>query len=77
MRGTQVYDRNGKHIGAVEQLMIDKVSGQVAYVVMSFGGFLGAGNDTEKLPWDALEYDVHLGGYRTGILEDQVRGGRA
>ena len=38
--------------------MIDKANGQVAYVVMSFGGFLGMGADTESLPWDTLEYDL-------------------
>jgi hypothetical protein len=41
---------------------------------MTFGGFLGAGTDAETLPWDALTYDVNLGGYRTSILEDQIRG---
>ena len=28
VHGTSIYDRNGKHIGAVERLMIDKASGQ-------------------------------------------------
>jgi hypothetical protein len=72
VRGTSIYDRNGKHIGVVERLMIDKSSGQVAYVVMSFGGFLGMGTDYESLPWASLEYDHHLGGYRTDLTEDWV-----
>ncbi len=74
VRGTSVYDRNGKHIGAVERMMIDKASGQVAHVVLAFGGFLGAGTDAETIPWDVLEYDAHLGGYRTSLTEDQVQG---
>ena len=32
--------------------------------------------DTDSLPWAAFEYDHHLGGYRTGFMEDQVRGRR-
>jgi sporulation protein YlmC with PRC-barrel domain len=74
VRGTSVYDRNGKHIGAVERMMIDKASGQVAHVVLAFGGFLGAGTDAETIPWDVLEYDTNLGGYRTSLTEDQVQG---
>ena len=31
--------------------MIDKKSGNVAYAIMSFGGFLGIGNDYHPLPW--------------------------
>ena len=34
--------------------MIDKVSGKVAYAVMSFGGFLGIGDRYHPLPWDVL-----------------------
>src|SRR5205814_6279027 len=41
--GTTVYTRNGDNIGSINHLMIDKVSGQVEYVVMSTGGFLGIG----------------------------------
>src|SRR4029453_8506533 len=38
VEGTYVYDAKGEHIGSIERLMIDKISGQVAYVVLSFGG---------------------------------------
>ena len=39
VEGTVVYDRNGNRIGSVKRLMIDKKTGQVAYTVVSFGGF--------------------------------------
>ena len=39
VEGTAVYDRNGNRIGSVKRLMIDKKTGQVAYTVLSFGGF--------------------------------------
>jgi len=32
-------------MGSIARVMIDKRSGQVAYAVLSFGGFLGIGND--------------------------------
>ena len=74
VEGTSVYDRSGNHIGSIKRLMIEKVSGKVAYCVMSFGGFLGLGEDTYTLPWNTLEYDTSLGGYRTTVTEEQVKG---
>ena len=43
VEGTAVYDRKGDKIGSVHHLMINKYTGQVAYAVISFGGFLGIG----------------------------------
>jgi hypothetical protein len=77
VEGTGVYDPHGTYIGAVKRLMIEKVTGRVAYVVMSFGGLLGLGEDTHIIPWNALTYDTHVQGYRTSITEDQVRGAPA
>jgi PRC-barrel domain len=54
--------------------MIDKISGKVAYAVISFGGFLGMGEDYYPMPWASLKYDIDLGGYRVGVTEDQLKG---
>ncbi len=43
VEGTTVYSMDGSDIGLIKRLMIDKISGKVAYAVMSFGGFLGDG----------------------------------
>ena len=61
-------------MGSIERVMIEKRSGQVAYAVLSFGGFLGIGSDYYPIPWDALKYDTSLGGYRTNITEEQLKG---
>jgi hypothetical protein len=47
--------------------MIEKLSGHVAYAIMSFGGFLGMGSEEHSIPWGKLTYDTSLGGYRTDI----------
>jgi sporulation protein YlmC with PRC-barrel domain len=54
VEGTTVYDPNGNEIGKVDHLMIDKISGQVRYAIMSFGGFLGLGHKHYSLPWSSL-----------------------
>jgi hypothetical protein len=63
VQGTNVYNTAGDNLGSIHDLMIDKLSGKVAYAIMSFGGFLGIGNQYHPLPWSVLKYDTRLGGY--------------
>ena len=74
VEGTAVYGANDSKIGSIERVMIDKMSGKVSYAVLSFGGFLGIGDEHYTLPWQSLKYDTNLGGYRTGITETQLKG---
>src|SRR5438128_11331091 len=74
VEGTTVYDAKGEEMGSIERVMIEKRSGQVAYAVLSFGGFLGIGSDYYPIPWDSLTYDTSLGGYRTTITEQHLKG---
>ena len=72
--GTAVYDRRGERLGTVHHLMIDKHTGQVAYAVMSFGGFLGIGESYYPLPWKMLTYDTRLGGYVVDLDRRRLEG---
>ena len=63
VEGTNVYNAAGDKLGSVDNLMIDKRSGQVRYAVMEFGGFLGMGTDRYPLPWSMLKYDTDKEGY--------------
>ena len=74
VEGTAVYNRAGERLGSVYNVMIDKFSGQVAYAVMSFGGFLGIGERHHPLPWRALTYDTGLGGYVVDVTRGQLEG---
>ena len=74
VEGTAVYGADDQKIGTIERVMIDKISGRVSYAVLSFGGFLGIGDDHYPLPWQSLKYDTALGGYRTGITLRQLEG---
>jgi hypothetical protein len=74
VEGTAVYGADESQIGSIERVMINKRSGKVSYAVLSFGGFLGIGDDHYPLPWEALKYDTGLGGYRTGITQKQLQG---
>ncbi len=72
VEGTTVYGPNGESVGEIERVMIDKITGKVAYAVMSFGGFMGIGEDYYPVPWSTLSYDTNLGGYRTNITKEQL-----
>ncbi|QDM17688.1 PRC-barrel domain containing protein [Tardiphaga sp. vice352] len=74
VQGSAVFDADGNKIGSIERLMIEKSSGRVSYAVVSFGGFLGIGDDHYPLPWPSLKYNVELGGYQTLVTIDQIKG---
>ncbi len=59
IKGDKVVNRAGDHLGKIEELMIDLQDGSVAYMVLSFGGFLGIGNKLFAIPWKALQPRVH------------------
>jgi hypothetical protein len=69
VEGTAVYARDGRRLGSIYNFMVDKRSGKVEYAVMTYGGFLGMGTRYYPMPWDILEYDTRLGGYRVDMLE--------
>ena len=74
VEGTAVYNRQGERLGTVQNFMVDKYTGQVAYAVMSFGGFLGMGESYHPLPWKMLTYDTGLGGYVVDIDRSRLEG---
>jgi hypothetical protein len=63
VNGTPVFNRAGERIGHIEDLSIDKVTGQVRYALLAFGGFLGIGDRFHPLPWSMLHFDLERNGY--------------
>lgn len=74
VEGTAVFDRKYDQIGTIKRLLIEKVSGRVFFVDVTFGGFLGIGSHHVTIPWEKLTYDKELEGYSTDITEAQARG---
>ena len=74
VEGTAVYNREGEKLGSIHTLMIDKMSGKVAYAVMSFGGFLGIGDSYHPLPWSVLDYETSEGGYVVDLDRSKLEG---
>jgi hypothetical protein len=72
VEGTPVRRSNGEKIGTIRRLMIDKLSGNVAYAVLNFGGFLGMAQKHAPIPWARLHYDRTLGAYQLDLSDDEL-----
>ena len=71
--GTNVKDRQGRKIGEIEDVVLDKRSNNIMFAIVSFGGFLGMGEKYHPLPWSALDYDENDNGYVVSVTEEQLR----
>src|ERR1700730_19310632 len=69
VEGTPVCRPTGEQIGVIQRLMIDKLSGQIAYAVLSFGGFLGFGQKHFPVPWRSLKYNPKHGAYEFEVTK--------
>jgi sporulation protein YlmC with PRC-barrel domain len=74
VNGTTVYDMAGEKLGSVYDVMLDKVSGQADYAILSFGGFLGIGDKYHPLPWRELAYVTRVGGYVVNLDRRRLEG---
>ena len=54
--GTTVKNTAGQKIGQVEDIVLDKLSNNIVYAVVGFGGFLGMNEKYHPVPWSALDY---------------------
>ncbi len=70
--GTTVYNSDREKIGTIKNFMVNKLTGYVDYAVMSFGGFLGMGEDHYSIPWARLKYDVAQHGFVVDISRAQL-----
>jgi len=52
--GTDVRNRSGQKLGAIKDVVLDS-QGNVAYAVVSTGGFLGLRDRMHAIPWQALQ----------------------
>lgn len=72
VEGTDVFNFNGDSLGSIDDLVIDKASGQVRYAVLEFGGLFGLGTDRYPLPWSKLQYDTDKDGYVVDLEKEQL-----
>lgn len=70
---TPVKDVDGNRIGEIEDIVLDKLSNNIMFAVVSFGGFLGMGEKYHPIPWDLLDYDAEANAYVVGLTKDELK----
>ncbi len=71
--GNDVYSPQDENLGNIKQIMLDMRSGQVAYAVLSFGGFLGLGEKLFAVPSDALRLDTENKRFVLNVEKDRLK----
>lgn len=71
--GVEVRNLQDKNLGKIEALMLDKTNGKVAYVVLSFGGFLGMGDKLFALPWSLFAYNKERDCFQIPVDEEKLK----
>lgn len=71
--GTAVKDRAGNRIGEIEDVILDKLSNNIMFAVVSFGGFLGMAEKYHPIPWASLDYDPEENAYLVDFTKEQLK----
>jgi len=69
-----VYGQDGARLGTIERLMLDKVSGTIAYAVIKTGGML-ASHHHYPVRWDALRFDPARQAFMVELTLEDLRAG--
>ena len=71
--GNKVVSSDGEHVGKISDIMLDVRSGQIAYAVLSTGGFLGIGDTLHAIPWSALTLDTDDKCFVLGASAERIK----
>src|SRR5258708_19504379 len=72
VEGTPVRSTDGTTIGTIERVVIDKLTGNVVYSVLSFNGSVGTKKRHLPIPWSRLTYDRKLAAYLLDLTEKEL-----
>ena len=70
--GAKVVNPKGDTLGDIKELVIDPRSGRVAYVVVTFGGFLGMGEKLFAIPFSSFRHDVKKDDYVLDVAKERL-----
>lgn len=71
--GTRVTNPRGDSLGDIQEIVIDPHTGAVAYVVVSFGSFLGLGGKLFAIPFSLFRYDASGNEYLLDCAPDRLK----
>jgi len=72
IQGQNIYNPKGDKLGKIEDIMLDLQEGKIAYVVLSFGGFMGLGDKLFAVPMQALQPDADNECFHLDISKEKL-----
>lgn len=72
--GNDVVSLSEDDLGDIKELMLDMKTGQVAYAVLAFGGFLGMGEKLFAVPFSALRLDTLHKRFVLNVERERLQG---
>lgn len=73
VRGMEVVNSAGDAVGTIKDLILDRGSGDVAYVVLKSGTILGLGGKDTVVPFDAFGWNYQNKNVRLDVSPEQVK----
>jgi hypothetical protein len=73
LTGKTLFDHAGDKLGVIKEIFIDRVTGQVEFVLGSTGGFMGVGEKFHPLPWSVLSYNLAPEGYVAHVDREALK----
>jgi len=71
--GEKVVNAYDIELGDIKEIMLDMQTGQVAYAVLAFGGFMGMGEKLFAVPWQALHLDTANKRFLLNVDKDRLK----
>ncbi len=53
--GMNIYNPEGEDVGEVNDIVLDPNTGKMRYAAVTYGGFLGIGDELFAVPWEAFQ----------------------
>lgn len=71
--GNVVCNESGEKLGHIKEIMLDTITGNVSYAVLSFGGMLGIGSKLFAVPWYRLKFDSSKKHFVLNVDKDRLK----
>ena len=72
LKGLEVRNAQEKEIGTVDNLLVDLTSGRIVAVIVSSGGFLGAGDELSAVPPTAFAYNAKRDALQLDVTKEAM-----
>lgn len=71
--GITVKNSANETLGKIEEIVLEKITGRVAYVVLASDTILGLGGKYYALPWSSLHYNLSYNCYILDVDKETLK----